>query len=322
MLGAMWSGLGGRVADKWGELLLSPGLAFWLGGVISWVYANGGFFGSQNGWQKLLEQWDRVAPADQSITQVAVVLLLLLLVATSAQLINSLSVPVLRLLEGYWPSWINPLRRALVAYRRRRIDRDTTRWRELYLRRDSLTPAESAAYVRLNARRADLPPDPGDSMPTALGDLLRAIETRPRHRYGLDAVICFPRLWMLLPDPARTDMAAARSGLDPPVRLWLWSLLFVIWAPLAWWAVVVAIVGMTVAYRLECAAAREYGQLLQAAFDLFRSRLYEAVGVVMPGDPNVERRAGNELTTLLERGPADAFPGSTTISHADFRSRA
>jgi hypothetical protein len=149
-------------------------------------------------------------------------------------------------------------------------------------------------------------------MPTRLGNVLRAAESRPGHRYGLDAVVCWVRLWLTLPEQAHGEIEAARGRLDEGVRLWLWSLLFVVWTPLSWWALAVAMVGMVIGYRLAVTGAVVYGQLVLASFDLYRKGLYEALGRDFPNDPQGEYTAGLALTALLERGPALAPPEPLT----------
>ncbi|MFD7733178.1 hypothetical protein ACFV6F_22640 [Kitasatospora phosalacinea] len=303
MLTALWSGLGGKVADRWAVLLVSPALAFWLGGGLAWALGRSGPDSHEAWWRRLGGVWTRSLGTLPPATQAVAVVVGLLAVAASARLAEALTFGVLRTLEGYWPHWAGPARTALTSLRAGRIDRRTARWRELARRRDQLTPPEYAEYTALNAWRTSVPPAPRDRMPTALGDVLRAAESRPRHRYGLDAVVCWPRLWLTMPDQARTEVATARARMDEGARLWLWSLLFALWTVFSWWALPVAAVGMLVGYRMALAAAAGYGQLLQTCFDLYRGSLYEGLGRSQPADPVQEFTAGRSLTALLERGP-------------------
>lgn len=303
MLTAVWSGLGGKVADRWGDLLLSPASAFWGLGVLTWVSAQGGLTGSPSGWTRLADVWRSVVAAGGVVPQVATVLVLLLVVAGTARAGEALTLPVLRLLEGYWPSWAWRASAWRSGRRAERLDADAERWRELHLQRPSLTPEQAATYRRLNAARSAVPADPADRMPTRLGDLLRAMESRPRHRYGLDAVVCFPRLWLVLPEQVRGDLGAARQKLDEAARLWLWSALSLVWTLLGWWAAAISVLGMIIGYRLSLLAAAAFAELVQASFDVFRADLYTALGVKKPTGPEAERAAGTSVTAILERGP-------------------
>ena len=71
-------------------------------------------------------------------------------------------------------------------------------------------------------------------MPTRLGNLLKAAELRPLSKYGLDSVICWPRIWLLLPESAKTELVNARADLDTGARIWSWSILFLVWIIWAW----------------------------------------------------------------------------------------
>jgi hypothetical protein len=245
-----------------------------------------------------------------AVAQAVVAVVALLLVIGSGQLAQALTLSVLRLLEGYWPRWASPAREALVKARGKSIDGRAARWRELARRRAELSATEYAEYAALNTARAVVPPAPRDRMPTGLGDVLKAAESRPRHRYGLDAVVCWPHLWLTVPEQARTEVGTARARLDETAQLWLWSLLFAVWTVFTWWALGIAFLGMAIAYRLALSRARQYGQLVQACFDLYRKDLYESLGWDLPADPAQEYEAGRRLTAYLERGPLlERVPG-------------
>lgn len=57
-------------------------------------------------------------------------------------------------------------------------------------------------------------------------------------------------------------------------------------------------------YGIILTRARSYGQLMQAAFDLNRRRIYQELNWPFPADPGEERAAGKSVTTYLWRGIA------------------
>lgn len=166
-----------------------------------------------------------------------------------------------------------------------------------------LTPTEQETLARIRLALHNLPANT-DLMPTLLGNILRTAERRPLEKYGLDAIICWSRLWLLLPEAAKKDLQDARTDLNNAARLWLWSILFLVWAALgAWWAIPLGILSALFAYyNWAIAAATTYGDLIEASFDLHRQLLYQALGWKKPDDPNEERRVGQQLTDYLWRG--------------------
>ncbi|NPA26606.1 MAG: hypothetical protein GXO36_03260, partial [Chloroflexi bacterium] len=136
--------------------------------------------------------------------------------------------------------------------------------------------------------------------------------------YGLNAVLVWPRLWLLLPAETREILARAYRDLAAAVRGWGWGLAFLlVWTPvttgLAWcfgrgwaWLGPLAAIGvgwvwMQQAYRLAVARAAVFGELVRAAFDLHRLQLYDALGWPRP-KPEEEVEAGKRLTAFLWRG--------------------
>ena len=114
-------------------------------------------------------------------------------------------------------------------------------------------------------------------MPTRAGNILRAAETRPRDRYGLETVLCWPRLWLVLPDDARQEVISARSALYLAVQAWLAGIVFCVWVFWAWWAVPLGLaVAIGVYYLRILGASETYGDLIGSCYDVHRSKLYEA----------------------------------------------
>lgn len=281
---------GSKLAERWLATLLTPAFVFWAGGAIAGL--------QRFGWKPAIT-WFKQQPQPLQIT-----LLIggFCLIAASGFVVQRFDLPVLRLLEGYWHSWLRPLRRYFTAREAKRSQKISERWQELA----SFNPAQITAeqrdeFIQLDWQQLHLP-QPNELMPTRLGNILRAAEQRPLEKYGLDAVICWSRLWLLLPDAVKKDVEAARTDLNTAARVWLWSLLFIVWVIWAWWAVPLGIISAVFAYYWALNAATTYGDLVEAVFDLYRHLLYQSLRWNLPADPNEERRVGQELTRYLWRG--------------------
>ncbi len=299
MIGKFWESVGGKLADRWAGTA-GPALVFWAGGLLAWLLGHGG--------------WDRLADLgswlqrQSAAGQVAALLALLLGVATSSAVVGWAVEGTLRLIEGYLPRPFAFLRPLLLRWTRRSARRVLTELQELAgeVAEGRATAEQRARFQHLDRRRRDWPSQSDRYMPTRVGNILRAGESRPVDKYGLDPVAVWPHMWLLLPGQAREDLMAARAALDGGVAGFLWGLLFsafTVWTP---WALPVsaAVVTMTCCFLLP-ARARTFADLIEAAIDLYRSDLYKQLRWPLPADPVAERASGRLLTKYLVRG-ADA----------------
>jgi hypothetical protein len=288
----MWSGVTGKLGEQWAAALLTPAFAFWAGGLVAWA--------ASDGWRRV-ERWSH----DSANVTIATLVGALILVAVSGAVATRLALPVLRLLEGYWPRWLTPVSQALIRHRTKRRGRDEQRYQRLAAAADDAEPGAWLVVAAVDARLRQSPERAEDRMPTRLGDILRAAETWPGDKYGLDAPKCWPRLWLVLPDTARTELSAARSSLDQGAVTWLFGAAFIVWTPWTWWAVLVAVAVPVGAYLWMLSAARSYGELIESTFDVHRSALYRAAGFRPPEATKSEIAAGEALTKYFWLGKLD-----------------
>jgi hypothetical protein len=243
-----------------------------------------------------LEVWEGVA--------------LLLGIIAAALILEPLQLALVRLLEGYWggSALAALLARPLVALQARGRERE---------QRVERSPSDTVGLSRRSLAawklRALYPPESVDLLPTRLGNVLRSAEVRAGRRYGLDAVVVWPRLFPLLPERLTEVLDDARQQLDVASRF---CVMFVAAALVsavllashgAWLAVAaVALVLAALSYRAAVAAALAYGVALEAAFDLHRFDLLTALHLPLPDDRSSERVANAELSDFLRQGvPVD-----------------
>jgi hypothetical protein len=324
MLTTFFSAISGKLSDRLAAIS-APALIFWLGGLLAWGYAHGGSHSLARPATWLSRQ--------ATFAQVVIIAVILVGIGASAVLVSLLTTPVLRLLEGYWPGWAGSLRRRLTARMIVRGAAADVRWQQvagpLFDPNASAAaaadpdPAERATklavraelqaeYGRLERARERRPSQPEYYLPTKIGNILRAAETQPTDRYGLDAIVVWPRLWLVLPDSTRQEISGARTALDSAVAASIWGVLFLVFIP---WTIVALPIGL-----LVCAAAVlvwiparavVFGQLMLAAFDVHRTLLYQQLRWPLPVTPYDEQRLGKKVSEYLQKGSDDTKPTFT-----------
>jgi hypothetical protein len=233
--------------------------------------------------------------------------LLVVAVVVVALIAEPLQVILVRLLEGYWgQSRVGRLLAASgIAFhraRRGRLDRAQRR------SPGDPDPVRAQATREDAARKLRAYPPESAILPTMLGNVLRSAEGRAGSRYGLDAIVVWPRFYPLLSGKMAAVLDDLRDQLDLAARFCVaFGMATVISVALlaghGWWltAAAVTLAGALLSYQAALAAAAAYGQALEAAFDLHRFDLLTALHLPLPADLVGEVTANQELSRFLRQ---------------------
>ncbi|MGW7081849.1 hypothetical protein [Streptomyces sp. NPDC054866] len=295
-------GVAGKLADRFAAIA-GPTLVFWVGGALAWLHGHGSLTGFPDQFSRAVGCLGRQPTA----SQIFVLVMVLIGLVASGLVVRQVSFPVLRLLEGYWPG---PARRPaswLSARHMSNIDAYRARMQELAPRvlgdEGVATTAELAEFQRLDRRLRRHPAIRERVMPTRLGNTLRAGESRPVDKYGLDVVAVWSHLWLVLPEHARAELTAARARLDTAVGGCLWSMTFFAFTVWTAWAALVATVALVWCHRCLLQERGEaFADLVESTADLYRVQLYEQLRWPLPSSPAQEQEVGRDVTTFLVRG--------------------
>ncbi|MCW6004796.1 hypothetical protein K1W54_09380 [Micromonospora sp. CPCC 205371] len=253
------------------------------------------------------DAWNEMDNLSRGLLAVGVILAGMLLATLAVRNATGL----IRLYEGYWSS----------APGRRLARLGSNHHRQRLAALADSAGSDPAAYRRIHLGYP-LPTQPELVMPTTLGNILRNAELHPRDRYGIDAVLVWPRLYALLPDRMASLVAAARADLDSLLVTSALALAFAVAAggnvlaahgP-AWLFATCTAAGLAVSwagYRSAIRAAVVYGQHVKVAFDVYRNDLLQQIGLPIPEDGAAELRCWERLGLLWYRnvpGAAEESP--------------
>jgi hypothetical protein len=154
-------------------------------------------------------------------------------------------------------------------------------------------PIESRIKRRKLVRRlaVEFPDQEEFLLPTPFGNALRSFEVFPRVMYGLDSIPAWVRLLAIIPKEYIEMIDGAKARVDYWVNLGLVfillqieyvGLVFATGNQLNWWVVGLWIMLGTIAPLRATSSAREWGDFVKSAFDVFAPKLREALGIKQP----------------------------------------
>lgn len=135
--------------------------------------------------------------------------------------------------------------------------------------------------------------------PTWIGDRIAAVQRRVRETYDLDLAFAWPRLWLILPDVARTELRAAADRVTAAARLVAWGFLYLA-VGLYWWpAVLIGVTAIGVGWLRARANMDVFAHLVEAGVDVHGRDLARALGIDIPN--RLTRDAGLEITRTVRK---------------------
>ena len=195
------------------------------------------------------------------------------------------------------------------------------------------TKAEKALLAELKDKYFDkvseydqnYPPPSAGFMPTKFGNILKASESYPNTRYGIDAVEFWPRLLHVIPLSYKQNIDEARNELSFLVNMSALSLVFYIFCIIAifasppsliapdWntflsnsfryiFAGLIALASNWFFNKAALFSVGGYGAMIRSAYDLFRLDLLEHLRLQTPRNSDEEFYIWKNLGELVDLG--------------------
>jgi hypothetical protein len=298
-------------------------------------------------WLPLLpDDWALFSQFDSLDAQWRVLALLFVTLLLTGVLYN-LNVPLVRLYEGYpWKdSWFGALKTRHYLARFETAASRVAGYRTLiYALRSGTNDASTVSMVNkrwqeaFSARNA-LPARRDIVLPTRLGNVIRNFESYPSVQYEMDAVVLWPRLmskidkdFAIAIDDAKSsfEFLLNSSALSSLLALCILVTGLIFPTPLAIvdffvpWVAEVVLFGLAayVLYLVAIGRAHAWGEVVKAAFDLYRWDLLKQLGFTRtPTTLGDERELWHNITQQLLFGVSTRVqPAAYTLQSTSTRS--
>jgi hypothetical protein len=137
--------------------------------------------------------------------------------------------------------------------------------------------------------------------PTWIGERLLSTDQRIWQWYGLELASSWPRLWLVIPDSARSAADASQERFTAATTLGGWSLLYLLLG-FVWWPAFVSgtMIGL-VTWRRGRITAQTLAELVESIVDLHAADLAAALHVPIQ-DGRLNPRTGQDISNRLSKG--------------------
>ena len=157
--------------------------------------------------------------------------------------------------------------------------------------------------------------------PTSFGNTYAIAEEYPYERYGIDSVVFWPHLRMLMQEKAPNHslrLTQQKTVLDLTINFAFLSciitletilmIIFLVYKPMLLVLAGVAFLLFISFYQGSVAAIQGLGGLIKVSFDYYRGLILVAFNLKMPENLSEEQRVWLRLATFIRRGDAFYFP--------------
>ncbi len=211
----------------------------------------------------------------------------LIAVTLLASLLGALTVPIIRLYEGYWPEgWLK-------------------HWALGRQQKALKAVGDSAVRYQYFPRNLEL------LRPTRLGNVLITSSEYSIRHYVIETAIWWPRLAALLPESFRTQVDAALTPMLTVLNLSMILTFLTVASGIAslftdrhWWLLppIIIIIGLLLArvcYLAGVSQAVSYSKLVQVAFDFYRHDILKQMHIPVPDNLLEERQLWAALNAVV-----------------------
>jgi hypothetical protein len=288
--------IGGKLAERWIALLVLPGALYLVVAVAA--VRHGTDIGG-------VTRDITALAASPAASNAGAVLAVLIGLAAGAAVVGFAVRALGSIVERIWLADAGRLSRLLARRRLRRWEAAEEKYRSALLaagRAHVTGSAEASALARdaeglalARNRIAHTPP----RRAFWLGDRMGAADLRVLAAYHLDLESAWPRLWLVLSDPARAALQAARSDFAAATRLVAWGGAYFLLGLTCWPALPIGAATAVAGWRRGRAAGAVLAELVESAVDVHGRDLAIAVGIDCPHRLTPE--IGETLTSLLRK---------------------